>query len=255
MKNDGKDPVDHKLTEMMMRDDHAEKFGGCEHDDKRYRTPLFNEIEIFSVLRLLDLRKGDLVADLGCGTGRFTIEIMTRGGRVVPVDFSLVSLERLREGTDGRISPMQADLTKLPIKDGSVDGIISIQVIQHLPDEDEMVKALEEMKRILKPGGSIVITVKRRKGGAERRTMIAEGSQHYFTTFSKEDLRGLAKKAGMNKVSIHTCNIGQRLFDKMSRILKNSGIPKDIWIALNAYMADLPFLEKYCDHLVLKMKK
>ena len=80
MSKRGANNIAPKLKEIKMRDEHVEKYGGFPFDDDRYKIPLFNEIETRSILRILALKEGEIVADLGCGIGRFTFEILEAEG-------------------------------------------------------------------------------------------------------------------------------------------------------------------------------
>ena len=117
----------------------------------------------------LGVRPGDRVLDLGCGFGRHAYESMRRGARVVACDFSLAELKDV-SGMFAAISEEEAatlpaqswggcvngDGTKLPFADGTFDRIIASEVLEHIPNDSA---ALAELSRVLRPGGTIAITV------------------------------------------------------------------------------------------------
>ena len=117
----------------------------------------------------LGVQPGDRVLDLGCGFGRHAYESMRKGARVVACDFSLAELKDV-SGMFGAIADAEAatlpgpawggcvngDGTKLPFADGSFDKIIASEVLEHIPDD---ATALAELTRVLKPGGTIAVTV------------------------------------------------------------------------------------------------
>ncbi|MEM7140337.1 MAG: class I SAM-dependent methyltransferase [Actinomycetota bacterium] len=115
----------------------------------------------------LDLRAGDTLLDLGCGFGRHTYEALILGADVVSCDMALDELVAIRntapmmidEGTfDGSLhhSQVQGDGTRLPYPDETFDKIIASEVLEHVPDD---IAAYDEFMRILKPGGTIAVTV------------------------------------------------------------------------------------------------
>ena len=115
----------------------------------------------------LGLRPGDRLLDLGCGFGRHAFEALRRGARVVACDMAVPELEQVAATAfamkeAGEIAPtlsctsVNGDGTKLPFADGSFDRIIASEVMEHVPDDGA---ALSEFIRVLRPGGTIAITV------------------------------------------------------------------------------------------------
>ena len=115
----------------------------------------------------LDLRAGDRLLDLGCGFGRHTYEALVRGAEVVSCDMALDELVAIRNAAplmiddglfDGSLlhTQVQGDGTRLPYPDESFDKVIASEVLEHVPDDQA---AYDEFMRILKPGGTIAVTV------------------------------------------------------------------------------------------------
>jgi SAM-dependent methyltransferase len=115
----------------------------------------------------LGLRAGDLVLDLGCGFGRHAFEAFRRGARVVACDMSAGELRECQKTFQAMVeygeAPPQGlaattcgDATRLPFADHTFDRIIASEVMEHIPDD---VAALDELTRVLRPGGVIAITI------------------------------------------------------------------------------------------------
>jgi SAM-dependent methyltransferase len=115
----------------------------------------------------LGLQPGDRVLDLGCGFGRHAFEAARRGARVVACDYAEAELKEVRNTfaamADARevdaascIGTVQGDATRLPFADGSFDRVIAAEVLEHIPDDGA---ALHELARVLRPGGTIAVTV------------------------------------------------------------------------------------------------
>ena len=112
----------------------------------------------------LGAREGDLLLDLGCGAGRHAFESLRRGCRVVAFDYSLaelkdvggmfVALEDEIAQPWGRCA--NGDATKLPFPDNTFDRIIAAEVLEHIPADEA---AMAELARVLRPGGTIAVTV------------------------------------------------------------------------------------------------
>lgn len=109
---------------------------------------------------LLGEVRGLNVLDLGCGTGRHSLRLVTRGAHVTALDFSKGMLDQARRKTrDLPINFIQHDLAvPLPLPDRSFDRVLCGLVLDHIAD---LPKLFGEMKRVCKPwpDGVIVVSV------------------------------------------------------------------------------------------------
>lgn len=86
---------------------------------------------------------GKRVLDLGCGAGRFAEVALSTGADVVAIDYSSAVEACLANlGSNPRLSVIQADVYRLPIKTGSFDYVYCFGVLQHTPDPRRAVVAL-----------------------------------------------------------------------------------------------------------------
>jgi SAM-dependent methyltransferase len=100
-------------------------------------------------------RPTDLVVDVGCGASRVARLVRrTSGARTVGIDLSLGSLRASRAAAPGPL--VQADNLRLPLRSGCADLVISNGVIHHTPDARA---AFGELARVLRPGGTLVVSV------------------------------------------------------------------------------------------------
>ena len=106
-----------------------------------------------------DIRPDQRVLEIGCGTGNLAILIkrLHPGAEVVGIDPDPKALARARRKAEREALPLQLDLgfaQELPYPDGSFDRVFSAFMFHHLkPDGKE--KTLQEVRRVLKPGGSL----------------------------------------------------------------------------------------------------
>jgi len=117
----------------------------------------------------LGVQPGDLLLDMGCGAGRHAFESYRRGARVVAFDYSAAELKdvgalfaAMREGGEAGMEPgslavtANGDALRLPFADATFDRIIASEVLEHVSDDQQ---ALDEIRRVLKPGGTLAATV------------------------------------------------------------------------------------------------
>jgi len=117
--------------------------------------------------RRLGIRPGDRVLDVGCGAGRHAFEAYRRGAAVVALDANHGELGQvtgmcaaMRAGGEAPqtagAGAVAGDATALPFADGSFDKVIAAEVFEHIPDDQ---RAISEVARVLKPGGTVAVTV------------------------------------------------------------------------------------------------
>lgn len=119
---------------------------------------------------ILELRSGDRILDLGCGFGRHAYEAARRGAHVIALDAGEDEVNGVA-GTfaamveQGELSPettkvgvVQGDALHLPFADGTFDRVLCSEVLEHIPND---VGAMAELARVLRPGGTMAITIPR----------------------------------------------------------------------------------------------
>ena len=117
----------------------------------------------------LGLAAGDRVLDMGCGAGRHAFEMFRRGGDVIAFDQDGDELAGVLEifgamrdqgevplGAEADIK--QGDALAMPFADEEFDRIVASEVLEHIPDDET---AIAELVRVLRPGGTIAVTVPR----------------------------------------------------------------------------------------------
>jgi SAM-dependent methyltransferase len=118
----------------------------------------------------LGVHPGDRVLDLGCGFGRHAYEAARRGASVVALDAGKDEVEGVL-GTfvamvqageillpSVRVGVVQGDALDLPFADGVFDRVICSEVLEHIVEDR---RAMAELARVLRPGGTMAITVPR----------------------------------------------------------------------------------------------
>ena len=118
----------------------------------------------------LGVRRGDRLLDLGCGFGRHSFQAARLGAEVVAFDASADEVHNVRDtfgamavageldADKARVGAVQGDALRLPFSDGSFDRVIASEVLEHIPDDET---AMAELTRVLRPGGTMAVTVPR----------------------------------------------------------------------------------------------
>jgi SAM-dependent methyltransferase len=166
----------------------------------------------------LGVRPGDRVLDLGCGFGRHAFAAYRLGAAVVACDLSLAELkdvtamfaavataERDVLSTASWGAATNGDATALPFGDGSFDHVIASEVLEHVGDD---VAALAELSRVLKPGGTLAVTVPAQ--WPERVCWALSEEYHapyvvggHVRIYSEARLRRRLRDAGLRPVGAH----------------------------------------------------
>ena len=117
------------------------------------------EAQAFAAATLAGCPGGGDLLDVACGFGRHAVPLARAGFRVVGVDRSEALLEEARRRADGERGPelVRADYRELPFKDESFDAAVNLFTsLGYLGDEED-VRVLAEIRRVLKPGGRLVL--------------------------------------------------------------------------------------------------
>jgi len=114
-------------------------------------------------LRLMDLRPGMRVLDLGCGRGEIVLHAARRGAKVVGIDYSPACLKLTRrtlelasEKEQDQVALVRGDATSLPFGDQVFDRVLMLDIVEHLRDW-QVSRALGEAYRVLSPTGYVVL--------------------------------------------------------------------------------------------------
>jgi ubiquinone/menaquinone biosynthesis C-methylase UbiE len=176
--------------------------------DRWFTTPIGSLVKRYEselILNLLSPKLGEVILDAGCGTGIFTLDILSSGPKVIGLDLSLPMLMRGKKRLEG--FPFQivlADMLDLPFPEGSFDRAVSVTALEFIEDGKA---AVDELFRVTKRGGCIVVAtlnslspwaLRRRDEAKERRSVFEKAVFR-----SPDELRSLAPAAGMVKTAIH----------------------------------------------------
>jgi ubiquinone/menaquinone biosynthesis C-methylase UbiE len=97
--------------------------------------------------------------EIGCGAGRMTTALAPDFDRVIALDVSEDMLAKAAAVVPENVELRQTDGRAFPVDADSVNAVFSVHVIQHLETRDDVVAYIREVRRVLAPGGSLLIHV------------------------------------------------------------------------------------------------
>ena len=167
---------------------------------------------------LENLDKDSLIYDIGCGNGRNMIHDKHR---FIGVD----NCEKLINICKSKnLDVINSNITNIPLESNTCDTIICIAVFHHLSNKINREKALLEMKRLIKDGGTILLSVwSINQPKKTRRTFYKYGDnivlwnnygtiyERYYYIFEIHEIKDLFKKAGLLLIN-HEYDCGNEIF-------------------------------------------
>ena len=148
------------------------------------------------------------VLEAGCGLGQYVLLLREHGWRAMGADWSVEALAACRRVAPAPLAAME--LRALAVRDGAVAAYVSLGVVEHDPDGPDAI--LAEARRVLAPGGVIVVSVPylngvrrlaapylRRRG----RRIAERGGSFYQYAFSRGELMDVLRRHGFTPRAAH----------------------------------------------------
>ena len=166
----------------------------------QYADEFFHELERKPFDReLLDafaesVRARGEVCEIGCGPGHISRYLQERGATMRGIDLSR-EMVKWAQRLNPDISFEQGNMLALNLPDSSLAAIVSFYAIIHI-ERDKVTRALQEMNRVLKPGGSLLISFHGGEGVVHRDEWYDKPISIDVTLFGSDEMSGYLESAG-----------------------------------------------------------
>ena len=133
--------------------------------------------------------------DLGCGPAQIARDLRDRGLHVFGLDLSLGML-RAASRLNPDIGFVQGSILELPLASGSLAGLAAFYSIIHM-EREQVVSALAEMRRVLRPGGSLLLAFHLGTGSVEEKNLWGYPADFSANLFTSAEVLGCLSTAGL----------------------------------------------------------
>lgn len=176
--------------------------------DTWFTTPIGKLVKAYEaelLMKLLAPQPDELILDVGCGSGVFTALVGAARPALVGLDLSVPMLRRAVAKAEGyRFAALVGTMTSLPFADHSFDRVYSMTALEFVTDAR---LAINEMDRVTRPGGTVVVTtLNSLSPWAARRKEKAKAGHALFASMtfrSPQEMSRLAPGPSQVATAIH----------------------------------------------------
>jgi len=158
----------------------------------------------------ISITNNSTVLDVGCGGGRTVKKLADRAaeGKVFGIDFSEQSVATSRKTTErliglGRVGIVHGTVSRLPFAENLFDLVTAVETYYFWPD---LVTDMQEIARVLKPGGQFAVIAEAYKGGSHdkrfQQILQVATQESKINYLSAEQLGEALSRAGLGKVQV-----------------------------------------------------
>ncbi len=215
----------HRLVNNACFNERAQEY------DKWLESPIgstYDRLAKDAVFSLIDIKEGNLILDLGCGTGNYALALTEKCGRVVAVDASewMLRLGMRNAKKKGAAIDFKHDyMEDLTFPSDFFDSIVCMNVLEFSSDPE---KALSEAFRVLKKNGQLILGVLNKKSmwGATQtlKKNFAKGAYYEARFFGVEEICGLLRNHVKEvTTTIYFPPLNQKVMLKFANMLDRVG--------------------------------
>lgn len=160
----------------------------------RFLDELLNKPRDRELLEAYAESVDDPVVEVGCGPGQIGAFVRARGRRVIGLDLSLEMAKLARGRLDASLA---ADMRTLPLAPGGLGGLLAFYSLIHVR-RAELGLVLREFRRVLRPGGRVLLSAHEGEGEVELDEFLDEPVPLAASFFELDELVDASRAAGLN---------------------------------------------------------
>ncbi|MBI5198180.1 MAG: UDP-N-acetylglucosamine 2-epimerase [Nitrospirae bacterium] len=191
-------------TEVLNNVEYTEEYFKKEFLRNEEKRPHFQD-KVRNVMELaVPISRGDVILDIGTCSGTFAFECGKYSNHVYGVDLSrnalLYCLGRRKELSGDHVEFLQCTADNLPFKGASFDKIVMGDIAEHLPN-DVFHRTIDEVRRLLKTGGALIIYTPNRDHLFERlkaRSIILKADPTHINLMTKRQMQDSLREKGFS---------------------------------------------------------
>ena len=197
------------------------------------------------------LPKDKKILEAGCGTAQLVVALRSNGYNCMGLDYAINALRRARQIV-GPLPLVAGDLMAICVSDSSFDAVISIGVVEHHISGPEVF--LQELLRVLKPGGLLMISVPyfnplrqwRAKHGAYQ--VDFSGLDFYQYAFPREEFCRILKSVGYKLETTYSYAHKDTLVQEVHWLNELPGFLKKFILRVSKYV---PYVNSEIGHMLM----
>lgn len=205
-------------------------------------------------------KRGSLVLEAGCGNGSVCFCLEERGVSSIGIDIAPNIVRRAHLSAKTRDSEVQfiiGDVTHLPLRNASVDGVVSLGVIEHFRLTDEAFQAFRESNRVLRNDGKAFFTVPNIFVPLRNRFILffSRGMWGmYHKSYTVNGLTRLARLSGFTSLHADVVDLWLPIFFVIDGLIKILRVDEKVRLKTYHCMTKLPripFTKIILGHILL----
>lgn len=169
----------------------------------KIRKDYYDETLKDIIIQKTNIKTGNTVLDIGCGTGFLTLGLakaVGKNGKVIGIDISEEMMKKAEENLFragvSNIEFKVGDAENIPLEDNSMDTVVGNMVLHHCPNPENAVK---EMARVLKPNGRLVLAdMEEHKEG-----WLKDEMADLWLGFNLQKIKEMFQTAGLREVKVN----------------------------------------------------
>jgi SAM-dependent methyltransferase len=169
---------------------------------------------VAEAIDMLDSIDGRVVCDVGCGNGRYVDALRAASARVIGVDLSSGMLRSVPSSPSELIA---ADAQSLPLASGSLDAVLMMHMLYHVPDPE---RAVMEARRVLRSRGRLLV-------GTNGPRHLAEMDALWLPLLERAGIRSELEDVGLVNARL-TARHAQRLVEEHLADVHERWLPSSV---------------------------